>query len=92
LGRTLQDGAKEVIIFGERVPVRAKIETLFGYSAHKDSEHLLEFVATAQDTLEEVLVVLGEPKSSLFLVQRIRDYLGLRARMPKHGESVEFVV
>ena len=89
LGRRLQEGQKRVRIMGEDVDVRARIETIGGYSAHKDSEGLLEFVASAVDALKQVYAILGEPKSSLFLVQRIRDYLGIKAGAPVAGETVE---
>jgi metallo-beta-lactamase family protein len=89
LGRALQDGAKSVRIFGEEVPVRANVVTIGGYSAHKDSDHLLEFVEETSDSLEKVFVILGEPKSSLYLVQKIRDYMGIDAVMPHRGETVD---
>lgn len=89
LGRMLQDGAKEVTIHGERVSVRARIATLQGYSSHPDREQLLEFVEKGKDTLEKVFVIQGEPASCLFLVQRIRDYLGIPAFAPRYGESYE---
>lgn len=89
LGRRLQDGASEVTILGETVPVRAKIITLQGYSAHPDREALLDFVAKGRDRLEKVFAVQGEPESCLFLVQRIRDYLGLPALAPRYGETYE---
>jgi metallo-beta-lactamase family protein len=92
LGRRLQEGQKQVRIAGEEVSVRARIETIGGYSAHKDSEHLLEFVASSADSLEHVYTILGEPKSSMFLVQRIRDYLGIRASAPVTGDIVEIKV
>ncbi len=68
-----------------RIKVRAKIESITGYSSHKDSEHLLEFVEqTAHNSsLKKVFCIMGEPKSSLFLSQRIRDYLGIEAIYPK---------
>ena len=93
LGRELQDGAKKVIIDDEEVKVKAKIETIRGYSAHKDSEGLLDFVAeaTEKDELRKVFVVLGEPKSSLFLAQRIRDYLDVDAEVAQEGSSVELL-
>jgi metallo-beta-lactamase family protein len=89
LGRILQDGAREITIDNERIPVMASVVNLKGYSAHADSESLLEFVSHSIDTLKNVFVVMGEPKSSLFLVQRIRDYLGVNAINPRNGESIE---
>lgn len=88
-GRILQDGAKTVRILGEEVSVKAKIVSIFGYSGHKDGSGLLNFVRGTSDTVKKVFVVMGEPKSALFLVQRIRDYLGVEAVAPKAGESVE---
>ncbi len=89
MGRQLQDGAKEVVLNGEKVPVRATIETISGYSAHKDSDHLVEFVAQTAETVQKVFVVLGEPKSGLFLVQRLRDYVGVNALYPERGKVYE---
>ena len=90
LGRIIQDGAKKVKILGEEIPVRAKIVTISGFSAHKDSQHLLEFVEKideASEDLRKVFVVMGEPSASLFLTQRIRDYLAVQAIAPDQGES-----
>ena len=89
LGRQLQDGARKVVINGKSVEVRARVITLSGYSAHKDSDGLFAFVEGTADTLKKVFVVMGEPKASLFLVQRIRDYLGLDPRAPQFGDRVE---
>ena len=89
LGRKLQDGEKNVTIFNEKIRVRARIETIRGYSAHMDSESLLEFVATSADSLEQVYVVLGEPKARLSLVQKIRDHLGIHAFAPSEGETIK---
>lgn len=89
LGRQLEDGKKQVKILGEEVSVRAKIVSVSGYSGHKGSDDLLEFVAHTSDTVKRVFVVMGEPKSSLYLVQKIRDYLGLMATAPNAGERVE---
>ncbi|MDO8483078.1 MAG: MBL fold metallo-hydrolase [bacterium] len=91
LGRIIQDGAKEVHINGQKVVVRAHVETISGYSSHKDSEHLVEFVAPVAGALKKTFVVMGEPKSALFLVQRLRDYLGVDATHPELGERVELV-
>lgn len=89
LGRLIQDGEKEVTINGEKISVLAHIERISGYSSHKDSDHLIEFVENARETLKKVFVVMGEPKSSLFLVQRLRDYVGVNALYPERGKVYE---
>lgn len=88
LGREIRDGAKTVRIYGHDVKIRAEIRTIDGYSGHKDSDGLQEFVATTADTVKKIFVTMGEPKSALFLVQRLRDYQGLDAVHPEQGESV----
>jgi metallo-beta-lactamase family protein len=87
LGRELADGARKVKIYRDTIKVKAHIEVLYGYSAHKDSDHLLEFVSTAEN-LKKVFVVMGEPKSAMFLAQRINDEFGVKAIAPEAGESV----
>ncbi len=92
LGRRLVEGMKTVEIKGEKVSVRCHIETIYSYSAHMDGDQLLEFVNGLGDSLKQVFVVMGEPASSGFLVQRIRDYLGVQATAPEAGETatIEF--
>lgn len=87
LGRRIQEGTKKVEIDGEHVRVRAKIETLTGYSGHPDRDQLLDFVERADKRPARVFVTMGETQSSVFLAQRIRDFLELDAVVPKHGES-----
>jgi metallo-beta-lactamase family protein len=89
MGRQIVDGAKNITIFGNSVPVKAHIERIDGYSSHKDSDHLVEFVGKTQDTVKKVFVVMGETKSSMFLVQKLRDNMGISAFHPQEGESVE---
>jgi metallo-beta-lactamase family protein len=89
LGRRLQDGEEEVYIMDEKVEVNADIRMVSGYSSHKDSDHLLEFVEKAAESkrLKKVFLVMGEPKSSMFLAQRIRDYVGIEGIFPSYGKE-----
>jgi metallo-beta-lactamase family protein len=86
-GRLIQEGLKTVYISGEDVVVRAHIVTITGYSGHKDSDGLLNFVENLGDRIKKVFVVMGEPKSSLFLAQKLKDNLGINAYAPEAGES-----
>ena len=88
LGKQIENGSKTVNIFGNKIPVNARIERIDGYSSHKDSDHLLEFVSFTRDTLKKVFPVMGEPKSSMFLGQKIEDNLGVKTYHPEDGESV----
>ncbi len=91
-GRQLLDGAKEVAIAKQKIPVRAHIESITAFSAHRDMDGLLDLLETSvTDSAkpEKVFVVHGEPKTSLFLIQRIRDYLGLAAEAPEKGKEYE---
>ena len=90
LGRQLEDGAKKVKIYGQEMPVRATITKIEGFSSHKDSDNLVAFVDTANKShkLKKVFAVMGEPKASLFLVQRLRDEIDVNAEYPELKESV----
>ena len=88
MGRLIQEGVKRVHISGEEVNVRAHVEVIFGYSGHKDGDGLFHFVEDMENKVKKVFVVMGEPKSAMFLVQRIRDNLGIDASAPLQGESV----
>lgn len=89
LGRRILEGAKEITIDGEKIRVNAEIKNITGYSSHKDSDHLIQFVEATAATVKKVFVVMGEPKSAMFLVQRLRDYVGVDAVFPEQGSSVE---
>ncbi|MFZ2523647.1 MAG: MBL fold metallo-hydrolase RNA specificity domain-containing protein, partial [Minisyncoccia bacterium] len=85
LGRRIEDKPGEVQINGLMVPVRAKIEMISGYSAHKDSDHLVELVSKTAETVKKVFVVMGEPKSATYLAQRLHEELGVDAVCPEVG-------
>jgi metallo-beta-lactamase family protein len=86
LGRQIQDKPSQLEINGQMVPVRARIEMISGYSSHKDSDHLVEMVGETSQTVKKVFVVMGEPKSSLYLVQRLRNELEVDALYPERGK------
>ncbi len=90
IGRRIIDGERKVNIFGDLITVNAEVRSIRGYSAHADTNQLLDFIQNDAETLEKVFVVQGEPAASLFLSQRARDYLGVDAHAPRQGEIVSF--
>jgi metallo-beta-lactamase family protein len=89
LGRILQDGAKKVQIDGEWTKVKATIVTIRGFSGHADRDQLVGLVAEGCAKAKQVFVVMGEERSSLFLTQRLRDYVGLNAMAPDANQEIE---
>lgn len=92
LGRKLYEGMKEVTIFGEKIPVRAEIVNLSGFSAHKDSIHLQKFIGNMKESLKTVFVVLGEPRSENYLAQRLIEQYHLKVKVPEINEIIEIEV
>ena len=88
MGRLLEEGAKTVTINHASIPIKATIRKISGYSGHKDSDALVDFIAGSAKTLKKVYTVMGEPKSTLFLAQKIRNELGLKAEAPAGETSV----
>lgn len=88
IGRLLEDGARHLSIDGAQVAVRAHIGKIEGYSGHADRDGLIDFVAEGDESAEQVFVTMGEEKASLFLVQRLRDYLGVNAVAPGLGDTI----
>lgn len=89
LGRHLVEGEKEVFIHGQPVKVNARLVNIHGFSAHKDSDHLIEYIESTASTLKKVIVVLGEPQSAYFLGQHIHETYQLPVMVPEKGDVIE---
>lgn len=85
-GRQLEEGAREVWLFGERVPVHAEVARLPGLSAHADQAELMAWLRGFEAPPRETFLVHGEPNSREALARRIRAELGWEVRLPEHGE------
>ncbi|MCA9368542.1 MBL fold metallo-hydrolase, partial [Candidatus Kaiserbacteria bacterium] len=85
-----QDGAKQVWIDGMEVRVKAQIASIRGYSGHADRNQLVDLVHRGADKdTKQIFVTMGEERASLFLTQRLRDYLGVNAIAPEANAEVE---
>lgn len=88
LGRRIVDGASSVRLFQEEVPVRARVHTLGGLSAHADRDALLGWLAGFRKPPRETFVVHGEPDTAQAFAETVRRQLGWRAAVPTHRSSV----
>lgn len=86
-GRSMVEGAAEVKIHGEWVPIRAEIQDLPMLSAHADSDELLRWLRGFGDAPSKAFVVHGEGSASAAVQRRIEDELSWNAVVPQQGES-----
>jgi metallo-beta-lactamase family protein len=89
LGRSLLDGAKEVTIFGEKVPVRAKVMAVGGFSAHADRNRILQWLASMEKLPVKVILNHGEADAKESLRAKINSTLQTSCVVPGLGESIE---
>ncbi len=87
LGARLIAGERNVKIFGEEVPVRAKILNISGYSAHADQNGLVKWASEIGPSLKKVFVAQGDEKSALALAERLRSELKLDVVVPFLGDE-----
>ncbi len=87
-GRSLADGATEVRIHGENVPVRARVVVLDGLSAHADRNELRRWCAGFRRRPRRTWVVHGEPQPADRLAALLRTDLGWDARVAEDGATV----
>ena len=94
LGRHLQDGGTEARIDGAKWPVRCRVRSISGFSAHADQVELDAWIrhfgdaGRADGRPRSVFVTHGEPAAAAAFAARIQDGLGVVARVPALGETV----
>ncbi len=88
LGRRLVEGARSVRLFGESVPVRARIHTLGGLSAHADRRALLDWMGAIARPPERTFIVHGEERAALSLAEAV-GARGWPVTVPSRGEVAD---
>jgi metallo-beta-lactamase family protein len=87
-GRRLQNGEPTLRIFGQDVPVKAKVFTINGLSAHADRSELLDWLDGFDKAPKQTFIVHGEKESANALCDTLIDK-GWNAHVPHYLENVE---
>ena len=88
LGRRLVNGEESVRIRGETIPVRAKVHTVGGLSAHGDQDDLAHWYENMKNR-PPVYLVHGEPESQAKFASYLHGRCGARVDVPKPGTVLE---
>ena len=88
-GRQLEDGAHHIKMFGQLVPVHAKIEKLDGMSSHADAGEIIRWLGTFPRPPKQTYLVHGEIKAQEVLKIKITKELGWNVEIPVQGQRVD---
>jgi metallo-beta-lactamase family protein len=98
LGRHLQTGGTSARIDGTEYPVRCRVHSISGFSAHADEHELDDWLSNfakaggssaGDGRPKRVFVVHGDPDAAEAFAGRIRDQMHLDAHLPTYLETVE---
>jgi len=90
LGRRIVEGEETVRIFGEEFPLRAKVETLTGFSGHADRDGLLAWAGAMRKKPTRTFVVHGEEEAATALAESLRTDLGFSlVEIPEPHQAFE---
>ena len=99
LGRRIQElgqayeeqgrkGAPPVLsFFNKEYPLRARVKTIGGFSAHGDRDELTRLLTGSNLRIRRIALVHGEEEQSLAFAEYLRQR-GFDVTVPCHGESV----
>lgn len=88
LGRRLVDGQPEVYVLGDRIPVRARIHTLGGFSAHAGQTELLDWLAPMAAGRPHVFLTHGEDDARTVMASVMEERFGLTPYLPTYREHL----
>jgi metallo-beta-lactamase family protein len=88
-GRQLIEGAHHVKMYGQEVPVKARIAKINGMSSHADAGEILKWLRTFPRAPKVTYLVHGEPPAQEALKARIQKDLNWNVEIPAHGQTVE---
>lgn len=84
LARRIIDGAQSVALFGEEIPVRARIYTINGFSAHADRDELLAWQRHTR--APHTFLVHGEEAAMQQFAARLQN---TQVEMPVPGQAYD---
>jgi metallo-beta-lactamase family protein len=88
-GASIKDGAKQVKMFGQEIPVRAQVAALEQFSDHADTPELLEWLHTFPRPPRQTYLVHGEPQAASLLRNAMTQALGWNVQVAAYRQKVQ---
>jgi metallo-beta-lactamase family protein len=87
MGRRIIEGVPYVRIMGEEIAVRARIESIEGFSAHADQEELLAWIRKIKPP-KMTFLMHGEDEALGIFSRLLNTEIGLKTYAPQYGDTV----
>lgn len=88
LGRRLVERVSQVKIFGEPYELKARVETINGFSAHADRAELLEWTGRLRERPQHTFIVHGEEEASFAFAEALQREQGFaNVFVPELGQT-----
>jgi metallo-beta-lactamase family protein len=89
-GRLLSEGARQIRIYGEDYPVRARVHVIDSFSAHGDYSEILRWLSGFTRAPRRTFLVHGEPKAIEGMKDHILStYKAWQVDIPAYRQSYE---
>jgi metallo-beta-lactamase family protein len=88
-GRAMLQGADEIKIHGQWIPVRAEVDDLSMLSAHADAHELMRWLSGFRHAPARTFIVHGEAEAAEALRVRIDKDLGWNASVPRQDQAFD---
>ena len=90
LGRRIVEKREVLKIFGEEVPLKARVEVVNALSAHADRNGLAEWIDEIKDNVRHAFAVHGEPEKTSAMVELLKEHGVKNAVAPLPGQTYRF--
>lgn len=88
LGRTVQEGARDVFVDNERVEIKMQVETISGFSAHSGRNELLQYVSRMNPKPKKIIINHGEVSKSIDLASTLYKLNRVETLVPRNLETI----
>lgn len=88
MGRRLLEKPDEIRIFGEKHPVRARIDRISGFSAHADQNELLQWISSIKEPPRRVFITHGEESQAVAFQEFLSGKTGWDCMVPEYEQEI----
>lgn len=87
-GARMVNGERQIKIYGEMIPINARVEVISSASAHADYQEILDWCSKFSQPPKEVFITHGELESANSLKSKLIKQFGWTCVVPHYQQTV----